>query len=112
QRAPSWDVWGWSPARASSVSVPSLVITGLLDRTNPSEKEIRLYNDLASENKVLIKIACASHQALWEGSNAPGWKGPHESIHRAVVEWMTSGAFQGSPRGSFLISSDGSISSE
>jgi hypothetical protein len=88
------------------------VITGLLDLTNKPDKEIRLYNDLGSEKKVLIKIACASHQALWEGSNAPGWKGPHESIQQAVVEWMTSGAFQGSPRGSFLITADGSVSSE
>jgi pimeloyl-ACP methyl ester carboxylesterase len=112
QRAPSWDTLGWNRARASGVTVPSLVITGLLDLTNKPDKEIRLYNDLGSENKVLIKIACASHQALWEGSNAPGWKGPHESIQQAVVEWITSGAFQGSQRGSFLITADGSISSE
>jgi pimeloyl-ACP methyl ester carboxylesterase len=112
QRAPSWNVSGWNAARASVVTIPSLVITGLLDRTNPSAKEIRLYNDLGSANKVLIKIACASHQALWEGSNAPGWKGPHESIHEALVEWMTSSTYQGSPRGSYLVNADGSISSE
>jgi pimeloyl-ACP methyl ester carboxylesterase len=112
QRAPSWDTLGWNPARASSVTTPSLVMTGLLDRTNPSEKEIRLYNDLGTENKVLIRIACASHQALWEGSNAPGWKGPHQSIHEALVEWITSGRFQGTARGSFLINADGAISSE
>jgi pimeloyl-ACP methyl ester carboxylesterase len=112
QRAPSWDTLGWNPARASSLTTPSLVMTGLLDTTNRPEKEIRLYNDLGSQNKVLIKIACASHQALWEGSNAPGWKGPHGSIHGALVEWITSGAFRGSPRGSFLINTDGSISSE
>jgi pimeloyl-ACP methyl ester carboxylesterase len=112
QRAPSWDTLGWNQARASTVTTPSLVMTGLLDRTNLSEKEVRLYNDLGSENKVLIKIACASHQALWEGSNAPGWKGPHGSIHEALVEWMTSSTYQGTLRGSFLIDADGSISSE
>jgi pimeloyl-ACP methyl ester carboxylesterase len=112
QRAPSWDILGWNQARASTVTTPSLVMTGLLDLQNNSDLEIELYNDLGSENKVLIKIACASHQALWEGSNAPGWKGPHESIQQALVEWITSGAFQGSPRGSFLINPDGSISSE
>jgi pimeloyl-ACP methyl ester carboxylesterase len=107
QRAPSWDVWGWNSERASSVTLPALVITGLLDRTNPPEREIRLFEDLGSGNKVLIKIACASHQALWEGSITPDWGGPHESIREALVEWITSRTFEGIHRGSFQINADG-----
>ena len=110
QRAPSWDVWGWNSERASSVTLPTLVITGLLDRTNPSEREVRLFEDLGSGNKVLIKIACASHQGLWEGSTTPGWSGPHESIREALVEWITSRTFDGVHRGSFQINADGSTS--
>ena len=112
QRAPSWDVWGWNQERASSVALPSLVITGLLDRTNPSEREVRLFNDLASGNKVLIQIACASHQALWEGTTTPGWGGPHQAIKAALVEWIRSKTFQDAHRGSFQVSRNGSISSE
>jgi pimeloyl-ACP methyl ester carboxylesterase len=112
QRAPSWDVWGWNSERASSVTLPALVITGLLDRTNPTEREVRLFDDLGSGNKVLIKIACASHQALWEGSTTGDWDGPHESIRDALVEWITSRTFQGIHRGSFQINADGSISRE
>lgn len=115
QRGPSWDVWGWNSERASSVTLPALVITGLLDRTNPPEREVRLFEDLGSENKVLIKIACASHQALWEGSTTPRggghegeiWGGPHESIREALVEWTTSRTFDGIHRGSFQIDADG-----
>jgi pimeloyl-ACP methyl ester carboxylesterase len=110
QRAPSWDTWGWDNARAPSVTLPALVITGLLDRTNPSEREVRLFQDLGSASKVLIKIACASHQALWEGSTTAGWGGPHESIRDALVEWIKSGTFEGTDRGSFLINADGSTS--
>lgn len=112
QRAPSWDTWGWDTARASSVTLPALVITGLLDRTNPSEKEVQLFEDLGSTSKVLIKIACASHQALWEGSTTAGWGGPHESIRDALVEWIKSGTFEGTDRGSFRINHDGSTSPE
>jgi pimeloyl-ACP methyl ester carboxylesterase len=108
QRAPSWDTWGWDSVRASGVTLPALVITGLLDRTNPSEKEVELFEDLGSESKVLIKIACASHQALWEGSTTAGWGGPHESIRDALVEWIKSGTFAGADRGSFQINADGS----
>lgn len=110
QRAPSWDVWGWNSERASSVTLPALVITGLLDRTNPPEREVRLFEDLGSGNKVLIKIACASHQAIWEGSTTTGWSGPHESIREALVEWITSRTFDGIHRGSFQINADGSTS--
>jgi pimeloyl-ACP methyl ester carboxylesterase len=112
QRAPSWDVWGWNQERASTVTLPALVITGLLDRTNPSEREVRLFNDLGSGNKVLIKIACASHQALWEGTTTPGWGGPHQAIKAALVEWIRSKTFQDAHRGTFQISGNGSISSE
>ena len=119
QRAPSWDVWGWNSERASTVTLPALVITGLLDTTNPPEREVRLFEDLGSGNKVLIKIACASHQALWEGSTTPtpdcmweesptlGWCGPHQSIREALVEWIRSRTFEGSHRGSFQINPDG-----
>jgi pimeloyl-ACP methyl ester carboxylesterase len=124
QRAPSWDVWGWNSERAAAVTLPSLVITGLLDTTNPPEREVRLFEDLGSGSKVLIKIACASHQALWEGSTTPtpeclweesptlGWCGPHQSIREALVEWITSRTFQGIHRGSFQINADGSVSAE
>jgi hypothetical protein len=112
QRAPSWDTWGWNSERASSITLPALVITGLLDTTNRPEKEVQLFEDLGSGSKVLIKIACASHQALWEGSTTPGWGGPHESIREALVEWIRSGTFQGVDRGSFQVNADGSTSIE
>ena len=110
QRAPSWDVWDWNRERAATVRLPALVITCLLDQTNPAAKEVRLFNDLGSANKVLIKIACASHQALWEGStNASGWRGPHQSIAEALTQWITSTTYRGTHRGSFQINADGSV---
>jgi pimeloyl-ACP methyl ester carboxylesterase len=112
QRAPSWDTWGWDTVQASRVTLPALVITGLLDTTNRPEREVKLFEDLGGASKVLIKIACASHQALWEGSTADDWGGPHESIRDVLVEWIKAGTFAGADRGSFQINADGTTSHE
>ena len=83
-RSPSQDLWGWNDENAAKVQVPTLVMSGLRDAVVPTAWMIRLYNALGSSNKVLIKIACASHSAVWEGSTSPTWAGPHATVQDAV----------------------------
>jgi pimeloyl-ACP methyl ester carboxylesterase len=110
RRAPSWDIWGWNAEIAPSVEVPTLVLSGLRDATNRTEREIRLYDALGSSSKVLVKIACASHFSFWEGSTDPlGWKGPHATLHDAAAQWITSKRFAGAKRGIFSVSSAGEV---
>jgi pimeloyl-ACP methyl ester carboxylesterase len=110
-RFPSVDYWGWNPDQhqASGVTVPALVLTGLLDTSVLPAAEVQLYNDLASENKVLIKVDGGSHFMPWEGSTSPTWKGPHATLQDAAVQWITSETYQGSTTGTFEVHSDGSI---
>jgi pimeloyl-ACP methyl ester carboxylesterase len=111
QRFPSADYWGWNPQQhqASRVTVPALVLTGQLDTQVLPATEVQLYNDLGSEKKVLIKVDGASHYMAWEGSTSPTWKGPHETLQDAVVQWITSESYFGSTSGTFQVHSDGTI---
>jgi hypothetical protein len=110
-RIPSADYWGWNPDQhqASRVTVPALVLTGLLDTTVLPATEVQLYNDLGSEKKVLIKVDGASRFMVWEGSTSPTWRGPHATLQDAAVQWITSETYQGATRGTFEVHGDGRI---
>jgi hypothetical protein len=115
-RFPSADYWGWNPDehQASQVTVPALVLIGQLDGTLPGgpATAIRLYDDLGSGRKVLIKVDGGSHLMVWEGSTSPTWGGPHATLQDAVVQWMTSETYRGATRGTFRVHGDGSIEEE
>jgi hypothetical protein len=115
-RFPNADYWGWNPAQhqASMVTVPALVLIGLLDGTLPGgwQTAVQIYDDLGSEKKVLVKVDGGSHLMVWEGSTSPTWKGPHATLQDAVVQWITSETYQGSTNGTFRVHGDGSIEQE
>jgi pimeloyl-ACP methyl ester carboxylesterase len=111
QRFPSVDYWGWNPQQrqAARVTVPALVLTGLLDTNVLPATEVQLFNDLGSEKKVLIKVDGASHFMVWEGSTSPTWRGPHETLQDAVAQWVTCESYWGSTTGTFQVHADGTI---
>jgi pimeloyl-ACP methyl ester carboxylesterase len=110
RRAPTATLSGWDAAAASEVHVPTLILTGKFDNQNPTPKQQKIYDNLQSSSKVLIKIDCATHFALFEGSTlSKDWKGPHATIHDAAVQWITSGTYQAANKGTFTVSSVGRI---
>ena len=111
QRFPSADYWGWNAVQhqASRVTVPALVLNGLVDTMSTPATAVQLYNDLGSEKKVLIEVDGGSHFMVWEGSTSPTWKGPHATLQDAVVQWITSETYQGATTGTFDVHADGSI---
>jgi pimeloyl-ACP methyl ester carboxylesterase len=115
-RFPSADYWGWNPDehQASLVTVPALVLIGELDGTLPGgpATAVRLYDDLGSDKKVLIKVDGGSHLMVWEGSTSPTWGGPHATLQDAAVQWITSETYRGATRGTFRVHGDGSIDQE
>ena len=90
-RAPTRTYWGWNTEEAKRIKVPTLVMLGEFDELNPSNKE--LYEDLGTDNKVFISIACGSHFLVWEKN--------HGALHEASRQWLVNGAFNGSRRGEF-----------
>ena len=90
-RAPTRTYWGWNAEEAKLIKVPTLVMLGEFDQLNPSNKE--LYEDLGSENKVFVSIACGSHFLLWEKN--------HRLLHEASRLWLTHGSFNGVTQGEF-----------
>jgi pimeloyl-ACP methyl ester carboxylesterase len=102
--------WGWGPAEAVAITVPVLVMGGAIDQTVPPSHLDALYGWLSSNEKVRVRMDCASHAALWEGSTAAsGWGGPHTTIQDAVIEWLTNGTYQGLSIGQFRTQADGTI---
>jgi pimeloyl-ACP methyl ester carboxylesterase len=105
--------WGWGPAEAARVRVPVMVISPLGDKIVPPSLQTSLYEALASERKVIVRIDCASHAAAWEGStNASGWGGPHTTLQDATVEWMLHDTYQGATSGEFHAKVDGTVAPE
>ncbi len=100
--------WGWGPAEAAAITVPVLVIGGTIDQTVPSSHLDALYGALSSNEKVRVRMDCASHASLWEGASAAsGWGGPHTTIQAAAIEWLMNGTYQGFSIGQFRTLADG-----
>ncbi len=109
RRAPTATLSGWDALAASKIQVPTLIMSGKFDNQNPTARQLRIYNSLASSSRVLIKIDCATHFALWEGSTGSPWKGPHATVHDAAIQWITSKTFTRAEKGIFSVSSAGAV---
>lgn len=77
-------------------------------------------------NEVLVQVGCGSHTFLLEGCTgarckpATGtpygevagqpWSGPHTTVKAALIEWITSGTFNGASIGKFKVDDSGVVS--
>jgi pimeloyl-ACP methyl ester carboxylesterase len=84
RRAPSTTTWGWNQAAAAKMMMPTLMIAGVHDKqVNPASVK-NLFEDLGTPQKVMIDLACSSHNAMWEKN--------HLLMFNASLEWLTKGA--------------------
>lgn len=90
--------WGWNSEYAAKVTVPTLILVGEQDSLLPAGE--RLHGDLTGTNSVFVKMACATHFAVWETTQ-------YKFIHEASLEWLTSGTFRGQTEGSFSVGLNG-----
>jgi pimeloyl-ACP methyl ester carboxylesterase len=91
RRAPQVPTWGFNQSVVSKMQTPFLMVTGAHDKQVPPERVHELYADLASKQKVLIDLACSSHNAMWEKN--------HLLLFRASLEWLKDGKVNGMPEG-------------
>jgi pimeloyl-ACP methyl ester carboxylesterase len=94
RRAPQVTSWGWDGAVVAKMKTP-MMITGAHDKQVPPERVRNLYQDIGSSEKVLVDLACSSHNAMWEKD--------HVLLFRASVEWLTKGTVDGSEQGTLKL---------
>ena len=91
RRAPQVTSWGWNNAVASKLQIPTLAVAGAFDKQVPPDRVKDLYTDLGSKQKVLVDLACSSHNALWERN--------HLLLFQASLDWLTKGTVNGTEQG-------------
>ena len=91
RRAPRTAVWGWGRDAVAGTKNPMLLVAGIHDGQVPATRVTELYEDLGAEQKVLLDLGCASHNAMWE-VNAP-------ILFEASLEWLRDGSVDGMETG-------------
>jgi pimeloyl-ACP methyl ester carboxylesterase len=91
RRAPNTTTWGFGRAAVERMQTPTLMVAGVHDKQVLPERVQEYFADLGAENKVLLDLGCASHNAMWESN--------HLLLFRASLEWLTAGTVQGMAKG-------------
>jgi pimeloyl-ACP methyl ester carboxylesterase len=91
RRAPQVTSWGWNLRAVAATHIPTLMLTGQHDKQVPPPRVHDLYSDLGSDSKVLVDLACSSHNAMWEKN--------HLLLFQASAEWLTKTTVSGLKQG-------------
>jgi pimeloyl-ACP methyl ester carboxylesterase len=91
RRAPNTTAWGFGKAAVERMQTPTLMVAAIHDKQVLPERVRDYFADLGAQNKVLLDLGCASHNAMWETN--------HLLLFRASLEWLTAGTVQGMAQG-------------
>jgi pimeloyl-ACP methyl ester carboxylesterase len=91
RRAPQVTSWGWNASVVAATQIPTLMVTGAHDKQVMPERVHDFYADLGAPRKVLIDLACSSHNAMWEKN--------HLLLFQASLEWLAKGTVNGVDHG-------------
>ena len=91
RRAPQVPTWGFNQAVVAGMQTPFLMVAGAQDKQIVPERVRELYADLGSTQKVIIDLACSSHNALWEKNRL--------LLFKASLEWLKEGKVNGVTEG-------------
>jgi pimeloyl-ACP methyl ester carboxylesterase len=91
RRAPNTTVWGFGKEAAARMRTPTLMIAAVHDKQITADRVQAFYEDLGSQQKVLIDLGCSSHAAMWERN--------HQELFAASLEWLTTGTVKGMRQG-------------
>jgi len=91
RRAPNTTSWGFGEAAVERMRTPTLMVAGIHDLQVVPERVRDYFEDLGAEDKVLLDLGCASHNAMWETN--------HLLLFRASLEWLTAGTVESMRQG-------------
>jgi pimeloyl-ACP methyl ester carboxylesterase len=97
-------LWGWNATFARQIEAPTLIIRGEFDDGSEETRQRNLFADLGAEDKVFVRVACASHALVWENQ--------HVVLLRASEEWLRDGTFAEQRTGSFFVDTEGQVHEE
>lgn len=83
RRAPRTTVWGWGQDDVAKATHPMLLVAPAHDKQIPPQRVTELFEDLGSSEKVLMDLACSSHNAMWEMN--------HSLLFEASAQWLREG---------------------
>lgn len=87
--------FGWNAASATRITTPTLILIG--EQDGLLQGALNLFEDMDGvDNKVLVRMDCATHFAVWEASQ-------HRFMHEASREWLESGRFRGNAAGTYSV---------
>ena len=87
RRAPQVPTGGFNQAVVTKLQTPFLMVAAAFDKQVPPERVRELYADLGAKQKVIIELACSSHNAMWEKNRG--------LLFKASLEWLTEGKVGG-----------------
>ena len=91
RRAPAVPTWGFNQATVARLKTPFLMVAGEHDKQVEPRRVRELYEDWGGEDKVLVDLACSSHNAMWERNR--------RLLYQATVDWLREGKVGGTRRG-------------
>lgn len=91
RRAPRTTVWGWNKDVVAKTQTPMLIVSPIHDAQVPPSSVRNLYEDLGAEEKVLLDLACSSHNAMWETNK--------EILFNSTLQWFSNGSVDGITNG-------------
>ena len=91
RRAPLVPTWGFNQAVVSKMETPFLMVAGRARQAGRARAGARALRGLGGQQKILIDLACSSHNAMWEKNRL--------QLFRASREWLLEGNVQGKSAG-------------
>ena len=91
RRAPQVPTWGFGPATVAALRTPFLMLVGSHDKQVLPERVRELQADLGSTQKLLVELACSSHNAMWERNR--------QQLFKASLDWLRDGSVNGQSSG-------------
>jgi esterase/lipase len=64
-----------------------LIVSPVHDAQVPPSSVRNLYEDLGSDEKILLDLACSSHNAMWETN--------HDILFNSTLQWFGQGTVEG-----------------
>ena len=87
RRAPRVTTWGWNRSEVSQQQTPMLLVAPATDGQVSPERVVELFDDVGSSKKILLDLACSSHNAMWEMNR--------DLLFQASLEWLSEGTVEG-----------------